>query len=146
MRLKYPKKSATERNFKDLVNNIYGLLAQGINNKVSFDARHNCMRPIRGGKHANPILASYVTGFIRAFLCELMNNVNKIGGRIISCTTDGFITDITNLEGKLLDETMFTSRETLLLRLFRASRKEVLGPKKAVFGLEIKSQVRDVWS
>lgn len=144
-RLKYPKRSAQERTCKDLSNNFYGALSQGLNSKSGYDARHNCMRVIEGGYLASPVLASYVTGFIRAFLFELMNNVAKLGGRIISCTTDGFLTDIVNLEEQLMDETKFSKDETKLLRRFRQSRSEVVKTDDAC-GLEVKTEVGSVYT
>jgi hypothetical protein len=33
-----------------------------------------------------------------------MNNIHKVNGKIISVTTDGFITDTPNLENLLLDK------------------------------------------
>ena len=46
----------------------------------------------------NPLVASYTTDFIRAVLRESIIEVVNRGGRIVSCTTDGFITDLPGLD------------------------------------------------
>ncbi len=53
-----------------------------------------------GGELSNPVIASSITGFIRAVVGEALNNIEKLGGRVISVTTDGFITDVKDLEEK----------------------------------------------
>ena len=46
------------------------------------------------GELTNPVVAAWCTGYIRAVLSEQLFMVQKRGGRIISCTTDGYICDL----------------------------------------------------
>ena len=56
-----------------------------------------------------------------------------MGGKVVSVTTDGFITDIDNLESKLLDG--------LLLKAYQGIRLDLSGDST---GLELKSGGRGV--
>lgn len=80
----------------------YGLISQGLGGKRKFDIKANDMAVMKGGEFSNPVLASSVTGFIRAVISETLNNIHEMGGYVISVTTDGFITNIDNLEERLL--------------------------------------------
>lgn len=119
-RRKYPKKTFYNYLYKEIGNSIYGQVAMGISGKKSFDVKTNQHLAIEGGELSNPILASYITGFTRALIGECMNNIQKIGGRIISVTTDGFITDVDNLEEKLLS---LDDKYIILLKVYRSLRK-----------------------
>jgi hypothetical protein len=46
----------------------------------------------------------------------MLYEIDKMGGRVISVTTDGFVTDIDNLESKL------SNIDGSLMRLFREAR------------------------
>ncbi|KAG0632597.1 hypothetical protein HOY80DRAFT_1069742 [Tuber brumale] len=97
------KGSAPERIFKDLGNMIYGKTVCGISNKRNFDSRTLSMKAMIGGSLSNPILGSYITGFVRALIAELLFAVQQMGGKVSACTTDGFTCDIPNLEEKVLE-------------------------------------------
>jgi hypothetical protein len=40
---------------------------------------------------SKPILASGTTAFIRSVLGECLHNISKIGGKVVSVTTDGLL-------------------------------------------------------
>jgi hypothetical protein len=120
LRRLYPKKSLLNLLMKLIGNSGYGQVSMGISGKTSFDVKTNSYIKINGGVLANPILASYITGFTRALIGECMTNIQKLGGSILSATTDGFITDITDLEEKLLK---LDKKNTSCLRLYRKTRK-----------------------
>lgn len=98
----YPKKSFYNYMYKEIGNSIYGQIAMGISGKKSFDIKTKSHVSIQGGILANPILSSYITGFTRALIGECLNNIQQLNGKIVSVTTDGFITDINDLENKML--------------------------------------------
>jgi hypothetical protein len=62
-----------------------------------------------------------------------LHNINKLGGKVVSVTTDGFITDLENLESKL--NTLPETDRPLLLK-YQSLRKELSNCPEA---LEIKS-------
>jgi len=89
---------------KIIGNSAYGLTAQGINEIMRYDTVSNSTVRMKDSRFSNPIIAANISSFIRALLAEIMNNIHKANGKIISVTTDGFITDIPNLENLLLDK------------------------------------------
>lgn len=64
----------------------------------------------------------------------MSNNLHKLGGKVVSVTTDGLITDLKDLEEKLLALPM---DDTILLRKYRDIRLELSDKSDA---LEIKSE------
>lgn len=89
--------------YKTIGNSIYGQVAMGFSGKTSFDIKTQNYIRINGGDLSNPILAGYITGFARAFIGECLSNISLLKGRVVSVTTDGFLTDIDDLEAKLLN-------------------------------------------
>lgn len=88
--------------YKEIGNSIYGLVAMGLSGKTSYDIKTKTYLRVDGGILSNPVLASYITGFCRAFIGECLNNVQLLNGYIVSVTTDGFISDLEDLEKKIL--------------------------------------------
>ena len=142
-RRSYPKKSFYDQMYKLIGNSVYGLVSQGISGKTAFDIKTKSYVKVGGGELANPILASYITGFCRAVVGECLNNVEKLGGSVVSVTTDGFISDIDNLEDKIIENEAMNKDCLLLYREIRhkltalkdASTGEVVSNESA---LEIK--------
>jgi hypothetical protein len=64
---------------------------------------------------------------------ECLHNINKLGGKVVSVTTDGFITNVVDLEQKLLQ---LPNEECILLRKYRDLRTDLSGVSD---GLEVKS-------
>lgn len=62
-----------------------------------------------------------------------MHNINKLKGQVVSVTTDGFITDIRDLEKKLLKEGV----ESTIFKSFKSMRLELSGDDT---GLEVKHE------
>lgn len=71
---------------------------------------------------------------------ECLHNIQTLGGRVVSVTTDGFITDIKDLETKLLK---LPREKTVLLRRYKELRDKLSGNSEA---LEIKSNGKGVVS
>jgi len=118
---------------KEKVNSIYGLTVKGINNKKLFDIRLGSTVRMEPNDISNPIIASWITAFVRSVLGECMHNISKMNGLIVSATTDGFITNIIDLEKKL---NLLSEKENYLFKLFKESGSELVG--KACPCLELK--------
>jgi hypothetical protein len=64
---------------------------------MNFDSLTKKSFRVTATNLTNPILASWTTAFIRSVIGECLHNTHKPGGKVVSDTTDGFITDIENL-------------------------------------------------
>jgi len=113
----YPKKSAMERIYKDLGNMLYGKVVCGISNKRNYDARIEAMKSMTGSDLTNPVIGSWITGFVRSLMAELLYEVQLKGGKVASATTDGFVCDIPDLENKLVEVALNYQKEKSLKEL-----------------------------
>lgn len=138
-RRKHPKKSAMERIYKDLGNMLYGKVVCGISNKRKFDSRMMQMKAMTGNYLSNPIIGTWITGFVRSLLAELLYYVNALGGKITAVTTDGFVTNISDLENKILEYMKTNNIKKSFLLDYRDIRKKLSNNPEA---LEIKTSVR----
>lgn len=141
LRRGFPKDTINNLLYKEMGNSIYGNVVRGISNKKSFDSLTGKMFRVTGTPLSNPVLASWTTAFIRSVIGECLHNIHKLGGRIVSVTTDGFITDIENLESRLIKE--LPEVDTLLLRKFKTIRFELANNNEA---LELKSCGKGIMS
>lgn len=133
-RSKYKKDTINNSIYKELGNSIYGLVVKGISNKMKFDTRIGATVRMEGNILSNPIIASWITSFIRSVLGEMLHNIEKLKGSVVSATTDGFITNLEELEDKLLE---LPSEKTNLHRMYRKSRLDLSENSNA---LEVKKQ------
>jgi len=93
-RNKHEKGSLENRFWKELINSLYGKLAQGLREKRVFNVSDTSMKPLEPSPITNPYLAAFVTGYVRAILAEIMNALpNHV--LVFSCTTDGFLSTAT---------------------------------------------------
>ena len=129
-RREYPKGSINNLLYKEMGNSIYGAVVRGMSDKRKFDIKTGRTIRMEAGELSNPIIASWTTGFIRSIIGECLHNISLIGGKIVSVTTDGFITDLVDLESKLN-----VSLTNCLLTEFQKLRKELCGDETA---LEVK--------
>jgi hypothetical protein len=97
-RSKYPAGSLNNLLFKTLGNSLYGQTARGIGQVRHLDTRKGTVNVMSVSSLTNPLMASWITSFIRGVLSELLMEVHSMGGILISCTTDGFITNLPNLD------------------------------------------------
>jgi len=77
-----------------MLNSIYGQVSptMGLNTK----ARGGTLSFFPGDL-TNPVVAAHCTAMVRAVFTRLAEQIYAVedrGGRVISCTTDGFITDL----------------------------------------------------
>lgn len=128
----YPKGTINNLLYKELGNSIYGLVVKGISNKKKFDVRLGRTVRMEGNDLSNPILASWITAFIRSVIGELLHNGSKLQGKIISVTTDGFLTDVQDFETKVLE-----LESNTLLKLYKEARMNLSQDNLA---LEIKKE------
>jgi hypothetical protein len=94
----HPKGSISNLMYKEIGNSIYGSVVRGMSDKRKFDIQSNSMQRLKGDDLSNPIIASWTTAFIRSIIGESLHSIQKQGGKIVSVTTDGFITDFPNLD------------------------------------------------
>jgi hypothetical protein len=116
----YPKGSFNNLMYKLIGNSIYGQVSMGLSGNTTYDIRSKTYVKVDAGELTNPILASYITGFTRAAVSELMHNVGLLNGNIISVTTDGFIADIADLERKIMENPQLINN---CLKLYRDLRQ-----------------------
>jgi len=82
----------TEEYAKLAGNSAYGKLAQGLKEKTVFDTRGMQSVKLPESAITNAIMASHVTGLVRAVMAEQLDRV-PADYTIVSVTTDGFLTD-----------------------------------------------------
>ncbi|OOE78670.1 hypothetical protein BZG73_15850 [Salinivibrio siamensis] len=88
----YPKKSFEEAMWKEIGNSLYGKTAQGLRDKTAFELANGLTKDIPRSAVTNPYMAAHTTGFVRAVIAELIASIPR-HRRVISVTTDGFITE-----------------------------------------------------
>ena len=77
------------------------------------------MKRMEGSDISNPIIASWITSFIRSIISELLHYINILNGSVISVTTDGFICNIENLEEKVFK---YSGKQHTLLKEYKKLR------------------------
>lgn len=82
-----------EQLLKQIVNSLYGKTAQGVLEKHSWDALLEKMIEIGESSITSPTHCSMTTAIVRCTLLAAMNELDELGNRSFSWTTDGFITD-----------------------------------------------------
>ena len=107
-RREYPKGTLNNLMYKEIGNSIYGSVVRGMGDKKKFDIKTKTTQRLVGDELSNPIIASWTTSFIRSIIGECLHAVNKIGGKVVSVTTDGFITNIPNLESRISENYLLT--------------------------------------
>mgnify|MGYP001057668992 CR=1 FL=1 len=130
-RLSYPKGSLKALFWKELSNSSYGKTAQGLRQKRVYDLRDREMKPLPPSKITNPFFAAFITSFVRSNLGEIMNALPD-DVCVFSCTTDGFLTNATELQIEAASNGPISD-------LFRRSRGALTGDPTM---LEIKHRVR----
>lgn len=91
-RRKYKKGVCEERMWKDIGNMCYGSSVTGLSNKLKYNPRTDQTERMVGSDVSNPIIGGWITGYVRCLIGESLNNINKLGGKVVSVTTDGFCT------------------------------------------------------
>ena len=83
--------------WKEISNSTYGKTAQGLRKKRVYDLREREMQTLDPSRITNPFFAAFITSFTRALLGEIINAIpdHKM---VFSCTTDGFLSNISDSE------------------------------------------------
>ena len=131
-RKKYPKGTIANLLIKELINSEYGIIVQGISKKMKFNARTNDMKRMEGTDLSNPLIAAWITSFVRCVIGESLHAIQLLGGKVVSATTDGFITDIKDFESKIIKHPLF---KWSLFNEYRKEHKEILEQKHAGRGV-----------
>ena len=92
LRKSYEKGSIDELYAKLLGNSLYGKTAQGLKKKTVYDTGQMKSVELPHSQITNAAIAAHTTGFIRAVLSEQIAGIPP-HRKVISATTDGFITD-----------------------------------------------------
>ncbi|MBF0474010.1 MAG: hypothetical protein HQK93_09825 [Nitrospirae bacterium] len=130
-RKEYGKDEIENFIYKLSVNSIYGKFAESsynndsINIKKSFEADKIVKRYTQNGSLYNPMLAAFVTGYIRALAGEYLLYFQNNGVEVTSVTTDGFL-----INRRLTDDEMksvgYLSRLTSWIRDYWVNDNNVL--------------------
>lgn len=78
-------------------NGVYGKVCQSLRPKNVFDTRKVLSVQLKPSPITNPAIGAHVTGFIRAILAEILNRIPR-ERTVLSVTTDGFLSDVTEEE------------------------------------------------
>lgn len=92
LRKSYVKGSIDELYAKLLGNSLYGKTAQGLKKKMVYDTGKMKSVELPTSEITNAAIAAHTTGFIRAVISEQIAGIPP-HRKVISATTDGFITD-----------------------------------------------------
>ena len=131
-RVTYAKGTINNLIYKEIGNAIYGLTVKGMSNKMKYDTKTKTTVRMGSGVLSNPIIASWTTAFMRSVLGELMHNISNLGGKIVSVTTDGFITNLENLEDLIIDK-----GNSFVFKEYKKMRESLSGNDR---GLETKNE------
>lgn len=136
-RREHAKGTISNLMYKEIGNSIYGSVVRGIGNKRKFDTKSKGTVRVLGDDLTNPLIASWTTAFIRSIVGECLQSIQNVGGLVVSVTTDGFITNVSDLEIKLLNNYLFGEFKKIRTTL-----------SSDCTGLEIKSEGKGViaWS
>ena len=100
-RREYEKGTISNLMYKEIGNSIYGSVVRGMSDKKRFDIKTKTTQRMKGDELSNPLIASWTTAYVRSVIGECLDAINRLGGLVVSVTTDGFITNLCNLESKL---------------------------------------------
>ena len=87
------KKSLADLLLKEAVTSGYGKTAQDVIDKSSWSASKEMMVDIGGSPITSPYHATMTTTGVRCVLLAAMNQLEDLGYKVYSVTTDGFITN-----------------------------------------------------
>lgn len=89
----YGKKSPQAAAAKERANSAYGKLAQGLAGKRVFSTRRGGTDSMPPSAVTSAPQAALTTGLVRAVVSAALHQLSRMGYRIASVTTDGFLTD-----------------------------------------------------
>lgn len=128
-RREHAKGTISNQMYKEIGNSIYGSVVRGIGNKRKFDIKSQGTVRMHGDELTNPLIASWTTAFVRSVMGECLHSIPALQGTVVSVTTDGFITNISDLEEKISKNFLFAE--------YKKIRQSLAGDDT---GLELKSK------
>jgi hypothetical protein len=149
MRRDYKKGTISNLFYKEMGNSIYGNVVKGMSDKRKFDIKTKKTIRMDASSLSNPLIASWTTAFIRSIIGECLHAIDLLKGYVVSVTTDGFITDIPNLEEILCADFVSNSKsdsgsfKPTLLKHFKKIRNQLSGDSNS---LEIKTEGKGIIS
>jgi len=87
----YGKGSVQEVKMKELINSVYGKMAQGLEKKRSYSTRSDSVKDMPLSNITQPLIAAMITSIVRATVTSAMQQLNDLGFKVASVTTDGFL-------------------------------------------------------
>ena len=125
-RRRHPDGSFMNLLYKLLGNAAYGIVCKGLGDSKRFSIETQRAERTKSSDLTNPFMGSWITGFIRSVIGELMHNTWLIKGKIVSCMTDGFITNVKDLKNKILkSELEEIKNNRILLKIYNNIKKKL---------------------
>ena len=81
-------------------NSLYGSMSKGISNKMKYNIEMGKIVRMEVSKLSTTVMAIYTISTVRSPIEIYMKIAATVGGKIVSRTTDGFITETEDLEKK----------------------------------------------
>lgn len=136
-RREFAKGTINNLMYKEIGNSIYGSTVRGMSNKRRFDIKTGNTVRVEGDDLTNPLIASWTTAFIRSIIGECLHSIALEKGLVVSVTTDGFITNLKDLELNLngKTDTNLLFNEFKLIRLLLSSNDDALEVKSSGKGI-----------
>jgi len=131
--LKDGKETLDSQFWKELTNSTYGKTSQGLRKKNVYDLRQGTTKKMSPSRLTNPFYASFITGFVRATLGEILNEFDS-NVCVFSVTTDGFITDAS-------DDQVLKAQQKPIAQMFAKSNAEINNVPQ-VIPLSVKHRLR----
>jgi hypothetical protein len=81
------------------------------------------------------LIASWTTAFIRSIIGENLHEIHQLGGLVVNVTTDGYITNLDQLEEKISGKFLFSEFKKIRMLLSNNNT-----------GLELKKEGLGIWA
>ena len=104
-------------------------------NKIKYDNKNKQTTQIKAHYLTNPIIALWTIAYIRSLIGEYLNNIQKLGSLVVSVTTNGFITNLENLEDSIISNIKYQNSNYLLTK-YRTLKEDLFNNKTS---LELKN-------
>jgi hypothetical protein len=131
-RREHPKGTIQNLLYKEMGNSLYGSVSKGLSNKMKYDIKMGKTVRMEAGSLTNPIMASHITASVRSLIGVFLSKIESLGGKAVSVTTDGFITDSSELETKFVTsvsdiESQVQDSKNILYNCYSELRKDLSG-------------------
>ena len=107
----FPKGSPKNTLWKLMGNSLYGKTAQGLKGYKAWSLQERQLEALPLSKIASPLTAATTTAIIRTMLTLATHQIEALGYKVISRTTDGFITNFPQSKMEELD--LFGMRDVM---------------------------------